>query len=655
MWRADRANGLVTVDVFDTVLTRRVGEPPALFTALGRRLVQLGLTTLAPSAFARTRQTVEAHLRQSAPGGEINLLEIHRELVRRGITTGPANRLAELEMELEAFGLVAVPGMREELRRLRDRSGRLLFLSDTYLPSRWLQSALERESLWQPGDDVLVSCEMRRSKATGDAYRKIRRTETGPLLHVGDHPVIDGERARRAGFTARVRSHTGLNRYEQLLETFHEETSGTTSLLAGAARLTRLASDADSKDARCIESVTASVAGPALSSFVLWLLHRARVDELDRLYFVARDGFVLRRLATSIADVVGFGNLEICYLFGSRLAWLLPGSTDLADESPDWLTQYFPQPTARSLAARVGVGVLQVQRILRDLGLTGIALDDILDGSAIDRLTTHDGFRTLLTEAAAYQQSLAGDYLRSAGFTKPGKIGVVDLGWRGRSMAALDRIAERAGATNDRSYYFFGLVTSDQFTAPRSSHCFVADHRTGVGPRIEYESLLEVMCPADHASVRGYKRTAVAHAAPVLGEPAPPGVVKGRELIIRTLDRFGVELAAGLRAHPELITDAPASLASASHAVLTLFLDRPTAAEARTWGEIHHDPSPDNSDPRMLAAPVRVVDAVRLAASGMRGPWSESLWPAATRRRSNRSARIALRVAKAFDARFRHV
>jgi hypothetical protein len=89
-------------------------------------------------------------------------------------------------------------------------------------------------------------------------------------------------RDQKAGLrTCRVkRDH--LNSYDSILEQFTVQSYGLISLMAGAARIARL-TVSSANDHDTIASVSTGVAAPALTKYVIWLLHRASKLVIERL------------------------------------------------------------------------------------------------------------------------------------------------------------------------------------------------------------------------------------------------------------------------------------------------------------------------------------------------------------------------------------
>ena len=68
-----------------------------------------------------------------------------------------------------------------------------------------------------------------------------------------------------------------------------------------------------------------TVAGHILYSYVDWILKQAVGRGINHLYFIARDGFILKQVGEIIANTKGY---DICmhYLYGSRSSWRIEDS-----------------------------------------------------------------------------------------------------------------------------------------------------------------------------------------------------------------------------------------------------------------------------------------------------------------------------------------
>lgn len=70
-------------------------------------------------------------------------------------------------------------------------------------------------------------------------------------------------------------------------------------------------------------AIGASVGGPVLMPYVQWMLERSQALGIKRLYFIARDGYILKRIADILIDRL---HLPVAahYIHGSRRAWRMP-------------------------------------------------------------------------------------------------------------------------------------------------------------------------------------------------------------------------------------------------------------------------------------------------------------------------------------------
>ncbi|MDX6644206.1 MAG: hypothetical protein QOD76_2168, partial [Solirubrobacteraceae bacterium] len=135
----------VSVDVFDTLLWRKLPEPVDAFVLLGQRLAADGALAddVTPGVFAKLREAAEKRAREVSSGRgrgvEIGLRDIYARLparVFRGALS--TDDLVEREVELERSLLVADLDIVELLKAARVRGKRTLAISDTYFSEEHL-------------------------------------------------------------------------------------------------------------------------------------------------------------------------------------------------------------------------------------------------------------------------------------------------------------------------------------------------------------------------------------------------------------------------------------------------------------------------------------------------------------------------------------
>lgn len=179
-----------------------------------------------------------------------------------------------LERQVESDCLIANPSVRELINQKRREGWQIAFISDMYLDSAFLSEILRREGCFFPGDKIYVSCEHNARKDTGTLYDLVRKElKPDEWEHYGDNRQSDVRMAERKG----IKAHLIDNSYRDLASRF---------------------------------------VAPAYLPYVLWILEESKRQDLQRLYFISRDGYILQQ----IAEALPHEGIELRYFFTSRKA-----------------------------------------------------------------------------------------------------------------------------------------------------------------------------------------------------------------------------------------------------------------------------------------------------------------------------------------------
>jgi FMN phosphatase YigB (HAD superfamily) len=638
---------IASFDVFDTVLTRAVGSPEALFLLLGRRLYRQGVIGCTPEAYARARIAAEQRAHKNR-GSACTLAHIYEEL---GSVLLPASdqRHSALEAEcgLEAELIRPVPGARARIDRARRQNQRIVFVSDMYLPAAFIQEQLARHGMWAAGDRCYVSCECGGSKASGRLFAELlQREATRPqvVTHHGNNPEHDIRAAQQAGMQGIPLLTANLNRYEELLETHKWATAGLTSVMAGASRLARMSVPAANPREAGLRDVAAGVAAPTLTGFVLWLLAQARRLRLERLYFLSRDGQVLLEIARRLAPRLGV-QCELCYLYGSRQAWNLPALSDKLEEELFWIWDTTDFLSVRSWLARLRIAPEEVIESLSAVGLqpqhwTRRMTDD--EQAALRRLLDDSAVRALIRRRAAENRGILLKYLRQEGVLDGARWGMVDLGWYGSMHNAMCALVTAEGGPEPAGFYFgvYNSSAPDHYAAYREAYFF--DERRNLGfvrlmPGVI--ALMEMFCSADHGTVVDFAEEA-GRIGPVLKAAANrPALAWGLPTVRAAIYAFADRLLL-----TDDLVDPTNDVREALAAVLHAFWMFPLAAEARAWAAFPwEDGLGTETYWNRLAEKYDWADVIQAAMSGRLALRHRASWQAGSLALSNRPLRAVLK------------
>ena len=495
-----RQASMWTFDVFDTAITRLVHQPDHLHWLVGRHLKADGIVDIDPSKWRLTRLGAEQQARRDNDGDEITLDRVYAIIGRQlCVDSAVVTRAITIEKEFEHRLVRPVATTRAAVARLRAADRPTSFVSDMYLDSRMLAGLLKTSGYHITPDDIFVSSEQRCSKAKGDLYLPFavsRSVKCRDIFHVGDNPKSDVRNARRSGVAAQLFTEAQPNRFEKLLF----ERAGrddVASVIAGAARTARLSFDEDETGLGSLVRVSTSVAGPLLTAFVFWLLLQARRDGVSRMYFLARDGQILSRVAQKVASWAGL-DIECRYLLGSRQAFYLPSlPTDPALAIDSALSQ--------SVGKRVGELLSELEIDARSVStiLTQHAVDpqQLIGADNLERLRTVLSSPSLVRDLKKRQAERAHallTYLRGEGVFDRPEAAIVDIGWRGSLQRRLEHACREHSDLAFRGYYY------DLETKPSGLLGNVATFANGAFRNAE---LIETFCMADHPSVQGFNLT----------------------------------------------------------------------------------------------------------------------------------------------------
>lgn len=573
-------------DVFDTVLTRTVGDPLAVLRLLGERARDvLGDPDLDPHAFAATRLRVEREL-NAWSDSHVPLASIHAEMARRcGWSAQEAARLALAEQELERELVVAVPGAGDRLAELRRTGSRVVFVSDTPHSEDFVAELLDRCGVRDPDDRVFTSSARGVSKSRGGLFRLVR-AELGidDVVHHGDDVHADVARARWERWPARWQTAARPTRYERALVDADLELAGWGSVLAGVGRLARLRA-VEAGTSPAVASVATGAMAPLLVGYVDWCLRRARELGLRRLYFVARDGEVMLRVARAMAPA--HDSVELRYLWGSRQPWVLGASATHPELLESWIlgrTDF----TAATALGRLGIDPASFHAGTGFAAASPERRDTVMSRAEREQLAglvQREPWAGTVIEVARAVSDRCVAYLRQEGLLDSAPYGVVDAGWSGRASAALDQLVREAGGTPGPHFYVGQLGRSEEaaLRAGVRIEPWLFDRQAAPASLGELTSpnvLVEMFCAGTTGRTVDYRRREDGVVEPVLDRPHNDEALAWG---ITTAHDLAVEVAGGVAAtRPD--RSRHVDLTPVVRRVLTLFWEHPTAAEVTAWG-----------------------------------------------------------------------
>lgn len=316
---------MYSFDVFDTLITRRTGSPQGIFALMRDRLGEeravSGLDGYVIDNFYELRIHSEELARKSAvsqQGEEVTLRDIYAALALCGcLDARQTEYLARLEQELEIANVTGLPENIQRVRELLRQGERVVLISDMYLPEETIRQMLSKADEILGRLPLYVSSEYGMRKTTGNLYRLVQEKEGvgfGDWTHIGDNLHQDIEVPYWLGIRVELTEQTWMSDFEKgLLETYGDDSR--LQLTVGAAKMGAKQPEA--------YRIGYRYAGPLLYSYAEWIVDQAVKKGLKRLYFIARDGYLAKRIVDIMLDKRGI-DIATGYIYGSRKAWRMP-------------------------------------------------------------------------------------------------------------------------------------------------------------------------------------------------------------------------------------------------------------------------------------------------------------------------------------------
>lgn len=356
----DRAD-VVSFDLFDTLVTRKVRSYTDLFELMDLRLREDGLYI---PDFAKLRLAAEKELsKDKAPG----LTQIYESVLQKtGGNFITAPELASMEWEIDLSVMVIRKRIRDVFCKAVEAGKQVVITTDSYYSLEQIKAILDRFAL-TGYDKAVVSCEYGISKTQGLFQVLQGEYETKKILHIGDDEISDIERASANGITA-CRIFSGEDLFDACGGLGMESEIRTLSdrLKTGMliAELFNSPFWFEEED-RALSVSDAFQIGylfcaPVITDFVLWLKEKAEEQNFKQILFGARDGYLIGRLFRKVSP-----RTKSVYFLASRTAAIRAGVENEKDIAYIDSMKYFGVPE-ESLKTRFGITADDLRQGKRD-------------------------------------------------------------------------------------------------------------------------------------------------------------------------------------------------------------------------------------------------------------------------------------------------
>jgi predicted HAD superfamily hydrolase len=475
LWLEARLNTTrcVSFDVFDTLLARCI-EPPEELQIRVAVLLADKIGHASAVEVLQARREVEAELRHVALCDGMDH-ECHFDPLVEGWATRlvghPDAALVDFvhaaERELESMALSAKPGAAALLQWLRDRGVRVIAVSDMYLSHEHLVALLDGCGLGGMIDRVYVSSEFGLGKYSGRLHTRVLELEgfsPGDVVHVGDNLVSDMQAPMRLGMRG-----VFLDERAQRLRRRRQKLSTEMARLGGVWPGRRFFEVVDyrmEQDAACQAACAdffhhygAHVLGPAFSTFLLGLIEKIETVKPDKLFFLARDGYLFEKMYARWRELEPDRKHwpEPVYVYASRR---VVATASVAEGlSPEQAVVAFYNPKQQGLLSVLktfGLPAEDFADLAREQGFADLAepLHDWRDPRLLAFLAD-ERVQTRIRSIGVIARERLRRYFEQQGFFACERVALVDIGWNGTIQKFLrDSFGKRPDYPDVHGWYF---------------------------------------------------------------------------------------------------------------------------------------------------------------------------------------------------------
>lgn len=323
-----KKHDIISFDIFDTLLMRKVLQPEDVFRLVEVRLRKEG------HGYPFVEMRLEAEYRL---GNCPDLDEIYENLKRMyALPADLAGYMEDLECEVDASLLLRREIMCEIFRAAVAEGKKVYLLSDMYYPKKFLEKLLGQNGI-TGYQDVFVSCDVKKEKSDGSLYRWFHSiTGSGRKLHIGDNRRADIEKAREHGIDA----YHIYSAYELLMASAMQDILANTETLPQRCLLGLaismlfnnpfvLHSSRGYLHISDIRNIGYCFMAPILVGFMKWFIGKIKEHGIEQVLFGSRDGYLVKKIYELMKESTS--DTEAVYFRTSRRASGVAALRDFMD------------------------------------------------------------------------------------------------------------------------------------------------------------------------------------------------------------------------------------------------------------------------------------------------------------------------------------
>lgn len=481
---------VISFDVFDTLIFRNVARPKDIFYFVEKRYNKKYNCV---SNFFHNRIKAERKARKKYSYTEVNFDEIYDEL-KKYYTAEQCSILSKMEIEAELDFCTVNIEMQPIYNYAVKLNKKIFIITDMYLSSKVIKEILTLNG-YTNFSGIFVSGEFHKTKHEGSLFFQFLK-DTGinskSIIHIGDSKRADYLMPQKAGMAAlqylttiKYPGHCSPSWVDRKRDIQY---SSLCSFLKNHI----------SSDENLYFEYGYSLYGSLLYGYLEWLFHQCKQENVDKILFLSRDGYILR---------IGFNLLyrnciDNTYFYVSRKA--IVGALLHYDTSVyETVNRYKSWPykfTFKFFLSKVNVSVNELPNdYYFDLEKEYTISEFIKSEKVCEE---YRFIKNIMDHKSIIQEKLLKQYFEELNlFGK--KIAIVDIGSRCTIARNLNEFINRNCI--DLVIYGFYLEIQDKKSRMRRGYLFSREENADLNFLLSsYYYFLEIYLSAPHGTVKAY-------------------------------------------------------------------------------------------------------------------------------------------------------
>ena len=481
----------MSFDLYDTLILRNLSKPSLVFDFVE---IIYNKQNNANIKFTEKRKEAEIIARRKDKE-EINIDDIYIELLN-DFEKNICEKLKKIEKFVEEN--ICIKNNNSLVNELFDYAKRnnikIIITSDMYLDKESIKKIITNCKI-NNVYKIYLSSEINKTKRNKSLFKYILKDlniTSKEIIHIGDNKKSDYINSRKIGIKSilvvnksyvKYKNNKKMNQslYYNLLESFINNNIESKSYFYDFGF-------------ECF--------GPILYGIVKWLFKETKKDDIKKIYFLSRDGYVIKKAFELFEES---NNYDSFYFYGSRRALIVPSISEIKGTNELFDIMNLPKKIQlKEFLKKVGLDDINVDYLIKKYNLSYYEYYKISD------MKSQSSFQLFLKELypiiienSINEKEMAINYFKKMQFNN--RVGIVDIGWNGNMQNAINKIIH--SKENKIVGYYVGLNPNNQNYRNNIMHGFLFDNENNVDlykKVYSFMAIFETLFLAQHGSVKKY-------------------------------------------------------------------------------------------------------------------------------------------------------